>query len=56
MRDWLGNVGDLRTRLPDHRTTLQRVRRKAAPDGPTDLAGDGTVGASDLAILLGSWG
>ncbi len=25
-------------------------------DCPADLDGDGTVGASDLAILLGNWG
>ena len=36
--------------------SVQRVLRKAAPDGPADLDGDQNVGASDLAILLGSWG
>ena len=36
--------------------SVQRVRRKAAPNDRADLDGDGTVGASDLAILLGSWG
>ena len=30
--------------------------QSAPPDCPADFNGDGTVGAADLAVLLGDWG
>lgn len=37
-------------------TQLLSVATAVVPPCPADLDGDGSVGASDLAILLGSWG